>query len=177
MEYIYPYKTCWYNNISWFYLFFKNTSVLTWNNLAWEGLVCHTDYYLYQTVSWTELCQLDLLERGYLTLLRIVSYYHRITGWKCRNNLTNYCLPGKDYKNGEFWVSGYDLGRSGHYVWMTTGEPLKDIVLDAGLPNNIEKHCIRMVKNETALFYSNYPCQAMFFYICESQEDNVDIRK
>lgn len=148
---------------------------MTWNNLALEGLVCRTGYYLYQTIlNWIVS---ELLERVYLTLLRIFSYCHRITGWKCRTNLTNYCLPGKvSARKGEFWVSGFDLGMTGHYVWMTTGESLDDIVLDPG-SINIEMRCIRMVANETAISYYNYPCYATLPYICEIQEDNVDIRK
>lgn len=157
--------------------FFKTSVYWLEINLAWEGLVCRSGYYLYHTVTCNELCQLELVERVYWTLLRIVSYCHRITVWKCPHNLTNYCLPGKDFEFGEFWLSGSDLGRTGHYVWMTTGKSVDHNALSVGQPNNVKEHCVKMMTNGNAIFYFKYPCHSTLYYICESQEDKLDIRK
>lgn len=79
------------------------------------------------------------------------------------------------WRFGPWWIAGTDLGNEGHFVWITTNDPISEqefINFSPGNPDNglgIE-HCL-----EVGLFggvmWSDVNCALRRRFICEEEED------
>lgn len=78
--------------------------------------------------------------------------------WKCRVTLINRLL-GLDYRY-EYWLSGSDLGKTEHFVWITSGKPLDDNMTDVG-------HCVKMRQGGKRLKFN---CSELIYFICENRD-------
>lgn len=69
-------------------------------------------------------------------------------------------------------MSGSDLGKTGHFVWMTSGEPLVNNASDENQPDNMTVsgdagHCVKMRRDGKRLKYN---CYERMYFICENRD-------
>ncbi|KAG8261899.1 mannose binding [Homalodisca vitripennis] len=77
--------------------------------------------------------------------------------------------PSTDIRNDQFWTSGvnYPLG---HWVWMSTGEPLPEFQdWEPGEPNNAgDEHCLEFYeKDNNGYMWNDKNCMEQVYPICE----------
>ncbi|KAK9878342.1 hypothetical protein WA026_021642 [Henosepilachna vigintioctopunctata] len=73
------------------------------------------------------------------------------------------------------WTSGTDLGREGHYIWLSTGQEFSytnwhpTAVIEPNNYNNSE-HCIHMYQYYNAVdtfFWNDHDCKLTYNFVCE----------
>lgn len=79
-------------------------------------------------------------------------------------------------------MSGSDLGKTGHFVWMTSGKLLVGNVSDENQPDNMAGsgdvgNCLKMRQDGKRLIHN---CYKRLYFICENQDwqrspDNVTV--
>lgn len=83
-------------------------------------------------------------------------------------------VPYRDYTY--FWLSASDLGQTGEYVWMTTGQPLRYnawYTIDWVEPNrrliNGEREQCSAMRNNYGFKWFDQVCSQRFNYVCDNQ--------
>uniref|UniRef100_A0A1B6HT68 C-type lectin domain-containing protein n=1 Tax=Homalodisca liturata TaxID=320908 RepID=A0A1B6HT68_9HEMI len=88
---------------------------------------------------------------------------------KEENDLIKEEIRKKNIRNDQFWTSGmnYPLG---HWVWMSTGEPLPEFQdWEPGEPNNAgDEHCLEFYeKDNNGYLWNDKNCMEQVYPICE----------